>query len=36
MTARRQHFEIACDSQPVSVELDPNTWMLAKAQFDKR
>jgi aminopeptidase N len=29
MTARRQTFEIAADQEPASVELDPDTWILA-------
>jgi aminopeptidase N len=36
MTGKRQHFEIACDQEPASVELDPNTWMLAQTHFGKQ
>ena len=36
MTDKRQKFEIACDEEPASVELDPNTWMLMDAKFAKR
>ncbi len=36
MTGKRQHFETACDREPASVELDPNTWMLAQTHFGKQ
>lgn len=36
MTDKRQKFEIACDEEPASVELDPNTWALMDAKFAKR
>ena len=36
MTAKQQKFEIAADQEPVSVELDPNTWMLMDAKFTKK
>jgi aminopeptidase N len=36
MTAKRQHFEIACDREPASVELDPNTWLLAQTKFARQ
>ena len=36
MTARQQQFTIACDREPASVDLDPNTRMLAGIHFSKR
>ncbi len=36
MTAKQQEFEIAVDKEPVSVALDPNTWVLMDAHFVKR
>ena len=36
MTAKQQRFEIAADQAPASVTLDPNTWMLLEANFEKR
>jgi aminopeptidase N len=36
MTAKRQKFEIAAGREPTSVELDPNTWILADIKFAKR
>jgi aminopeptidase N len=36
MTDKQQHFEIACDREPVSVELDPNTWVLAQIKFARQ
>jgi aminopeptidase N len=36
MTAREQRFEIACDREPASVELDPNVRLLAQIQFARR
>jgi aminopeptidase N len=35
-TAKQQHFTIPADSEPPSVELDPNTWMLMDARFARR
>ena len=36
MTEKRQRFEIAAESAPASVALDPNTWVLMDARFSKR
>jgi hypothetical protein len=36
MTGKEQRFEIAADKEPVSVELDPNTWILVAVKFVKR
>jgi aminopeptidase N len=36
MTGRRQRFEIAAEKEPVSVDLDPNTWVLMDVTFSKR
>ncbi len=36
MTSKQQHFEIACGKEPVSVALDPNTWVLMNAHFAKQ
>jgi aminopeptidase N len=33
---KQQRFEIAADSEPASVALDPNTWVLMDAKFSKR
>lgn len=35
LSARSQSFEIASDSEPSTVTLDPNTWLLAQIQFAK-
>ena len=32
----QQHFEIAADAEPSSVELDPNVWLLIDAKLTKR
>ena len=36
MTAKRQRFEIPCDREPATVELDPNTALLAQVHFDRQ
>lgn len=36
MTAKQQQFEIDAAKEPVSVELDPHTWVLADVQFAKK
>jgi aminopeptidase N len=36
MTGKTQRFEIASDKEPASVTLDPNTWVLMQARFEKR
>ena len=36
MTEKRQHFSVATDREPASVELDPDTWLLAQTHFSKR
>ncbi len=36
MTRKQQRFELAADKEPSSVELDPNTWILMDAHFEKR
>jgi aminopeptidase N len=36
MTGRQQRFEIAADKEPSTVVLDPDTWTLMKARFNKR
>ncbi len=36
MTAQRQRFEIAAESEPAAVQLDPHTWALMDANFTKR
>lgn len=32
-TQKRQHFEIAADQEPASLELDPNVWLLIDAKL---
>ncbi len=36
MRSKQQHFEIAVASEPATVKLDPNTWILMDAKFSKR
>jgi aminopeptidase N len=36
MTAGQQTFAIAAGQEPASVELDPNTWMLADIRFGRQ
>lgn len=36
LTERQQRFEFAADREPASVTLDPGTWMLMSARFDRR
>jgi aminopeptidase N len=36
MTEKRQRFEIPAAETPASVTLDPNTWMLMEARFEKK
>ncbi len=36
MTTKQQQFEVTVDKEPVSVSLDPNTWVLMAAHFVKR
>jgi aminopeptidase N len=35
MIQKQQHFEIAADAEPSTVELDPNTWILMDASFSR-
>ena len=35
-TQKQQRFELAADKEPTTVALDPNTWVLMEARFDKR
>jgi aminopeptidase N len=35
-TDRKQEFEIAADREPLSVELDPNLWVLMDGKFTRR
>jgi aminopeptidase N len=36
LTQKQQHFEIAADQEPASVELDPNVWLLIDAKMAKQ
>ena len=36
VTKKQQTFELPADQEPVTVALDPNTWALVQARFDKR
>ena len=36
LTQKQQRFEIAADKAPVAVTLDPNTWALMEARFEKK
>ena len=36
MTRKQQRFELAADKEPSTVELDPNTWILMDARFERR
>jgi aminopeptidase N len=36
LTAKSQKFEIAAGKEPVSVELDPNLWVLMDSKFTRR
>ncbi len=36
VTAREQHFEISSDRNPASVEIDPNTALLAQTNFARQ
>jgi aminopeptidase N len=36
MTGKQQSFEIAAESEPAAVMLDPDTWMLMHLEFTKR
>ncbi len=36
LTQKQQRFEIAADKEPLTVVLDPNTWMLMESRFAKR
>ncbi len=36
LTQKAQRFEIAADKEPVTVVLDPNTWVLMETRFGKR
>ncbi|HXV29762.1 MAG TPA: M1 family metallopeptidase [Sinorhizobium sp.] len=36
MTAKQQSFEVAAESEPTSVVLDPDTWILMHSQFAKK
>jgi aminopeptidase N len=35
-TQKQQRFELAAEKEPATVTLDPNTWLLMSARFDKR
>jgi hypothetical protein len=35
-TGKEQHFDIAADQEPASVELDPNVWLLIDAKIAKK
>ncbi len=35
-TQKQQRFELATDKNPTTVALDPNTWVLMDARFEKR
>ncbi|MEK7831488.1 MAG: M1 family metallopeptidase, partial [Acidobacteriota bacterium] len=35
-TQKQQRFEFTADKEPATVGLDPNTWVLMNARFDKR
>jgi aminopeptidase N len=35
-TQKRQHFEIAADQEPASVELDPSVWLLMDSSLTKK
>jgi aminopeptidase N len=34
-TQKQQHFEIAADQEPATVELDPNVWLLIDTKLTK-
>ncbi|HZM86964.1 MAG TPA: M1 family metallopeptidase [Blastocatellia bacterium] len=36
LTQKQQQFQIAAEKEPLSVTLDPNTWVLMEARFGKR
>jgi hypothetical protein len=36
MTDKEQSFRLAVGGEPASVELDPNTWALIRANFHRR
>ena len=36
LTGRAEQFSIAVDGEPASVTLDPDTWVLMEASFEKR
>lgn len=33
---KQQRFELAAEKEPTTVALDPNTWVLMEARFEKR
>jgi aminopeptidase N len=35
MNRREQHFEFACEKEPATVDLDPDTWLLADVRVAK-
>ena len=35
-TQKQQRFELMADREPVTVALDPNTWVLMETRFGKR
>jgi aminopeptidase N len=35
-TQKQQRFELTAEKEPATVTLDPNTWVLMNARFDKR
>jgi aminopeptidase N len=35
-TQKQQRFELGADREPVTVALDPNTWVLMETRFGKR
>ena len=36
MTRAKQRFDITAETEPAAVVLDPNTWVLMQASFNKR
>jgi aminopeptidase N len=36
VTSKQQHFEIPADKPPVSLEIDPNVWLLTDAKLTRK
>jgi aminopeptidase N len=36
LSQKQQRFTLAAEKEPAAVALDPNTWVLMQARFDKR